>query len=42
MLIKRKEDVPLVRLIAMARDAAAGVLHLHQYVILTGDVFAWF
>ncbi len=31
VLIKRQEDVSLERLIAMARDAAAGILHLHQY-----------
>ncbi len=30
LLVERKEQVPLVRLVAMARDISAGILHLHK------------
>jgi serine/threonine protein kinase len=30
LLVKKKKKLPLITLVRMARDAAAGVLHLHK------------
>ncbi|KAL6078981.1 Ephrin type-A receptor 6 [Balamuthia mandrillaris] len=38
MLVKRRERVPLVILVKMARDIAAGVLHLHREKVIHRDI----
>ncbi|KAL6069929.1 Tyrosine-protein kinase receptor [Balamuthia mandrillaris] len=38
MLMKRKEKVPLVVLVRMARDIAAGILHLHKEKVIHRDI----